>query len=411
MQNDQFTLFELNEHIRQVMVLNFPTTVWVSCEIGQVSYSRGHYFLDLVEKDELTDEIKAKSSAVLWRKKYLSLLKELGTTLDALLKDGMQVLLKVKLDFHEVYGIKWIIDEIDPAFTLGQLEVQRQQTILKLQEANMLQVNNQLYLPPVVQRIAVISSETAAGLADFRQQLKSNQFGYRYSVSLFTAAMQGQATEKEVRSRLKSIARRKDDFDCVVIIRGGGARLDLAAFDSYDLCCSIAEFCLPVIVGIGHEIDEVLADMVAHTSLKTPTAVAEFIINRNAIFETNLHEMAYYMQQRIQRQLQQENTLIQEIKSSLNYRLKECIQEEDNKLNKAEIASSTLVDFQLKSANQQLDNLEKTVYLLSPEAAYKRGFSLTTKGDKVIRSKKELKPGDTIKIHLADGEVESKIID
>lgn len=406
---DKFTLYELNEYIRQVMALNFPGELWVSCELGQVSQSRGHFWLDLTEKDKLTDTISAKATAVLWRKEYLRLLEELGTGLDTLLQDGMQVLLKVKIDFHEAYGLKLIVKEIDPSYTLGQLEIKRQQTILELRKAGLFDKNKEIPLPSVLQRVAIISSETAAGLADFQSQLLRNQYAYRFSLDLFPAAMQGAATEKEIRSQLKRIEKRKDRFDCVVLIRGGGARLDLSAFDALDLCKSLAEFPLPVLTGIGHQTDETVADMVANRSLKTPTAVAEFIINRNAVFETQIHELGLYLQQRVQRILQKEELILQQAEQTLKFASRGIFQKQKQELNSIENSIPTAVKFRLFAAEQQLKSIEKAVYLLSPEAAFKRGFSLSSKDGKVIRSVKDVKAGDTILTHLADGAVKSQV--
>lgn len=314
---NKFSLLELNEYIRQVLILNFSEAIWVSCEISQVNQSRGHFWMDLVEKDLLTDAVSAKSSAVLWRRDYLRLQMELGTSLDSILQDGMQVLLKVKINYHEAYGMKFIVEEIDPGYTLGQLEIKRQETILKLRKKGLFELNTSLKLPKVIQRIAVLSSETAAGLQDYLVQVKNNQYGYQFENQLFATAMQGKGVEKEMRSRLKSIERRRDEFDAVVIIRGGGARLDLSAFDGYGLCEIIAKFPLPILTGIGHDVDETVVDLVAHTALKTPTAVADFILNHNATFEGEMQHLARYVQQQSVRELKQQEMQLQQTEQTL----------------------------------------------------------------------------------------------
>ena len=409
--DNKFSLLELNEYIRQVLILNFSDAVWVSCEIGQVSQSRGHFWLDLVEKDLLTDAVSAKSSAVLWRQDYLRLQMELGTSLDSILQDGMQVLLKVKINYHEAYGMKFIVEEIDPGYTLGQLEIKRQETILKLRKKGLLQQNASLKLPIVIQRIAVLSSETAAGLQDYLVQMKNNQFGYYFDNQLFATAMQGQFVEKEMRSRLKSIARRQDEYDAVVIIRGGGARLDLSAFDSYELCKKIAEFPLPVITGIGHDIDETVADMVAHTSLKTPTAVADFILNRNATFEGEMQHLAQYVQLQAERELKAQEMQLQQAQQTIHFATHQYFRNQNMTLVQLERDIPTQIKFRLFAAEQQLKSLEKSVDLLSPEAAFRRGFTITTKGKEIVRSKEQLKKGDRIETYFEDGSVESEVVE
>ena len=408
---NKFSLLELNEYIRQVLILNFSDAVWVSCEISQVNQSRGHFWMDLVEKNLLTDAVSAKSSAVLWRRDYLRLQMELGTSLDSILQDGMQVLLKVKINYHEAYGMKFIVEEIDPGYTLGQLEIKRQETILKLRKKELLQLNKGLKLPPVIQRIAVLSSETAAGLQDYLVQMKNNQFGYYFDNQLFATAMQGQFVEKEMRSRLKSISNRRDEFDAVVIIRGGGARLDLSAFDSYDLCETIAKFPLPVLTGIGHDVDETVADLVAHTALKTPTAVADFILNRTAAFEGEMQYLAQYVQQQTQRELKNQEMQLQQTEQTLHFATKQYFRTKETELTQLERDIPTQIKFRLFAAEQQLKSLEKSVDLLSPEAAFRRGFAITTKGKEVVRSKEDLKKGDRIETYFVDGRVESEVLE
>ena len=400
----KYSLLELNNYIRQVLVLNFSESLWVSCEIAQIGHSRGHYYLDLVEKDTLTDAVAAKSQAILWRRDYLRLQIELGTALDSLLQDGVQVLLKVKVNYHEAYGLKFIIEEIDPAYTLGQLEIKRQQTILQLRKEGLFEQNKTRYLPPVLQRIAVLSSETAAGLQDYLVQTKQNPYGYRIDNQLFAATVQGTGVEKEMRSRLASIARRKEDFDAVVIIRGGGARLDLSAFDGYKLCKAIAEFPLPVLTGIGHDSDETVADLTAHTALKTPTAVADFILTRNAAFEGEMQHLGQYVFRYAAQQIKTAELEIKQAEQALHFSVKNYLRERESELRQAAKDIPAAVKFRLFAAEQQLNTLEKSIELLSPAAVLKRGFTLTEKDGKIMRSAADLQKGDVAVTHFWDGE-------
>ena len=281
-----YSLYELNEFLRRVVALNFSESVWVTAEIGQIGLSRGHYYIRLLEKDN--EEIVAEMSAVVWSTDFKRIQRTISGGLDTVFLEGMEVRLKGRLDFHERYGLKLIVEEIDPTYTIGKLEIQRRKLIAELQNEELLQLNAFLIPPSVWQRIAVISSETAAGWADFQNHIAENMYAYRFAIQLFPSAMHGQFVEREMLQQLERIKAMKDDFDAVVIIRGGGAKLDLTAFDNPSVCRAVARFPLPVLTGIGHEIDFTVLDMVAFTALKTPTAVADFLIESHLKFESSL---------------------------------------------------------------------------------------------------------------------------
>ena len=223
-----YSLFELNEYIRRVFALNFQDAIWIRCEIAQINASRGHHYLNLIEKSAEGEHIIAQSSAVLWASKYRQLRRQHKKLLSELLQNGVAVLLQVKIDYDERYGLKLLIEDIDPSYTMGQMELKRQQILETLQQENLLGVNSQIPLPTAIQRVAIISSETAAGLQDYLNQIATNSYGYQLSNQLFPAAMQGANVEKEVLRQLKKIAFLKDNYDAVIIIRGGGSKLDLS---------------------------------------------------------------------------------------------------------------------------------------------------------------------------------------
>jgi exodeoxyribonuclease VII large subunit len=302
----QHTLLEVNQFLRRVIVANLPEPLWVTCEIMQISTTRGHYYIDLVEKDAVTQQVVAQAQAVLWSGAYYRLKQKIGANLKDLLQVGVQALIRVRVDFSERYGLKLVVEDLDPAYTLGQMLLQRQQTILTLQKDGLLALNKTRPLPLLPQRLAIISSATAAGLQDFLQELTQNKYGYPFQYQLFTAAMQGQFTEKEVVHALERIAEQRTAFDAVAILRGGGSKLDLSAFDSLKMCKAIANFPLPVLTGIGHDIDEAVADLVAHTTLKTPTAVATFLVERCLTAEMSLRELSDAIRQGAQRHLTQQ---------------------------------------------------------------------------------------------------------
>ena len=401
-----YSLFEINEHLRRVVALNFQDAFWVRCEIAQVSLSRGHYYIDLVEKDEI---ITAKARAILWARKFRKIKGEVGKVVNDVLQEGMEVLLKLRIEFNELYGMQYFVEEIDPNYTLGQLEMQRRQVILNLKAAGLLQKNESIPLPMVLQRIAVISSETAAGYQDYLKQLATNPFGYSFDNQLFVAAMQGAQVEEELIRQLKSIEFQKNEFDAVVIIRGGGARLDLLAFDNENICRTVANFPLPVLTGIGHDIDETVLDVVAHSALKTPTAVADFLINHNLFFENKLLQTGSELQNLIQLNLREQNFILQNAEQVTRLRSQSILDAASQMIQYIENEIPRSVRHFLKTNNSELNYLEEKFELLSPEATLKRGFSLTSIDGKIIRSKKEVKKGDEITTQLQDGEIKSKV--
>ena len=259
-----YSLFDLNQFIRRVIALNLAQPVWIECEIGQCNISRSHYWLELIQQSEDNETVIAQASAVIWSKKHRQLRQQLGARLPQLLQEGMAVRLKVQVDYHERFGLKLMIDDIDSDYTLGQLALQRQAILQRLQQEQLLGRNAQTPLPTVVQRIAVISSARAAGYQDFVEQLNNNDYGYQYRLQLFPSAMQGAAVEKELFEQLQQIEQHRQRYDAVVIIRGGGSKLDLQAFDNYLLAQKVAQMPLPVLTGIGHDIDDTVLDAVAH---------------------------------------------------------------------------------------------------------------------------------------------------
>ena len=403
------SLFELNEHIRRALALNFPDAVWIRAEVGQLKESRGHFYFNLVQKSEETDELIARSDAVLWGRKFKSLARQHGSLINDLLQEGLELLLKVQVEFHESFGFKLMVEDIDPNFTLGKLAIERQKVLGKLKKKRLLEKNSLLTTPTVLQRIAVLSNSTAAGYHDFINQIQSNKYGHDYELELFPIALQGAKVESEILEKFEIIKSRKKEFDCVVIIRGGGSKIDLAAFDSFEIGKTIANFKLPVFTGIGHEIDEGIADYVAHTALKTPTAVAEFIISHNAYFEEQL--MRNWLQIReINTQILREAKLqLESIHQNIKHLSLENIRNQNRMIDYMEQEIPRAAKGVLKTEKSKVDNIEKLCKTLSPEQILKRGYSITTKKGKVIKNPKDLKKGDVVKTILKKGTVESKV--
>lgn len=403
-----YSLHEVNEFLRRILALNLPEALWIRCEIAQVSEARGHHFLELVQKAEESDEIIAQASAVIWQGVYRKLRGKMGLIVNDLLQEGIEVQLKAKIDFNERYGLKFIIEDIDPTYTLGKLEMRRQQTIEALQQANLMGRNALAPLSPVLQRIAVLSSERAAGYQDFSAHLKNNPYNYQFHCQLFNTAMQGDQVQPEMLKQLSLIEKQKERFDCVVIIRGGGARLDLAAFDSLEPCRAVAQFPLPVLTGIGHDVDETVLDMVAHSALKTPTAVADFMINRNLLFESALVNYAQRLRVFGMQQLKNQMFLLQGLHQKLKLQSNRKLGEANRMLDFIDNQIPDLIKFKLQDQRHQLDKLEKVVQLMSVEATLKRGFTITQKDGKILRSAEDVKSGDSLTTRFLDGEIQSK---
>lgn len=292
------TLRALNRYIRQALALNFPAPLWVTAEIAKIQYSRGHCYLELIEKktnrDENLpeeDEIAAQASAVIWKNQLATLRPKLGDQISDLLREGVELKLFVLVDYHERYGLKLIVQDLDADYTLGRMELTRRQTLLALKTEGLIERNKQVALPLAIQRIAVVSSPNAAGLQDFEQHLRHNPYGYAFSLKLHPVAVQGRDAALQTREALERIAQASGQYDVAIVLRGGGSRTDLAPFDDLRLCRTAANMPLPLLSGIGHDIDQSALDVVAHTALKTPTAAADFIIWHNAEFEGEILNM------------------------------------------------------------------------------------------------------------------------
>ncbi|MEG1898755.1 MAG: exodeoxyribonuclease VII large subunit [Bacteroidales bacterium] len=280
---DKISLLELQEQIKKGVEKSVPERVWVTAEISEINNNvSGHCYMDLVDYKEGEKGIAAKARGIIWSSAYRVIKPYFETTTGAMLSTGMHVLLKVQVQYSQIYGISLVVFDIDPSFTIGEFELKRQKTIKRLKDEGCFNVNSQLELPIIPRKFAIISSITAAGYRDFEKHLHNNEYGFSFYTQLFQAQMQGDDSPQSIISALDKIAcaiEETADFDAVLIIRGGGSAMDLSCFDDYDLAINIAQFPIPVITGVGHDHNYHICDMVAHTWLKTPTAVADFILD------------------------------------------------------------------------------------------------------------------------------------
>jgi exodeoxyribonuclease VII large subunit len=288
--DNKFTLFELNKKIKDALTNELPGTVWVKAEISEMKENRsGHCYLELVEREG--NQTIARARAIIWSYTYRMLKPYFESATGRLFTEGLKIMVLVTVEFHPVYGLSLNISDIEPAYTVGDIALQRKEIIDRLKAENVFNMNKEVPLPLVPQKIAVISSKTAAGYQDFISHLENNPAGYKFRITLFEAYMQGEEAAGSVIHALEEIFKYEEFFDAVAIIRGGGAAADLGCFDNYELALNVTQFPLPVITGIGHEKDDTILDMVAHTRLKTPTAVAEFFIAGADRFYDKLMEL------------------------------------------------------------------------------------------------------------------------
>lgn len=406
---EAFSLFELNEHIRRVIALNFQETLWVQCEISQVKQSRGHYYLDLVQKVPDQDEILAQMNAVIWAKTAWVIQRKLKDVFHQLLQDGMEARLKVRVEFHERYGLKLIIEDIDPSYTLGNIELRRREILETLGRMGLLEQNAKLPLPVVMQRIAVLSAEQAAGYQDFKHHLLHNAQRFRYWIDLYPIAMQGAQVENELINALERIAYARNHYDCVVIIRGGGSRLDLAAFDSLQIGKAIAEFPLPVLTGIGHDIDHTVADSVAHTSLKTPTAVADYVNELNTHYAQAVAQLYDAICQVGKRAIHSHRLELKHLGTLLQRAPREFLLRHTMQLEQYMSGFRNISRLCLQRQQDRIAHHELLLESLDPTTILQRGYSITTKNGSRIRSSSDVILGDEITTHLSTGQIQSKV--
>ena len=408
---ETLSLLELNGRVKSTIQFEMPDAYWVQAEISSISPSgQGHCYLELVQKDATGRIFLAKAKANIWRGTWLKLKPYFEAQTGETLKVGMKVLLQVTVTFHEVYGYSLVVQDIDPTYTMGDMARRRKEILEQLTKDGVIGLNKELEIPDLPNRIAVISSATAAGWGDFRNQLDGNIYGFRFYVKLFPALMQGDDVERSVITALNAVADRRDDFDLVVIIRGGGAVSELSCFDSYNLAFNIANFPLPVITGIGHERDDTVADVVAHTKVKTPTAAAEFIINRVFDTATRLEDLTRRMGDAVQDRMNSENVRIERLSQKLPSLFALLKARQEQLLETVWIRSVNGVRNLLTAQTHKLEIVDKTLSAADPAVILKRGYSLTRAGGRVVKCASDLKRGDRLTTVFADGSVESEIV-
>jgi exodeoxyribonuclease VII large subunit len=427
------SLYELNQEVRKILKDNLSENYWVIGEISEIKLNNtGHCYLELVEKDESTDGLRARARAIIWSTTFRILKPYFETTTGIALAKGIKVLVKVIVEFHELYGYSLIITDIEPSYTIGEFARTKQETINRLIEEGVIDMNKSLPFPLLPRKVAVISSETAAGYGDFCDQLLNNPYQYKFYIKLFPALMQGEEAEKSIIEALDNIYRYEDFFDVVVLIRGGGSQADLSCFNNYWLAYNITQFPRPVLTGIGHEQDESVVDIVAHTRLKTPTAVAEYLISIFQDAEDHIIELQNNITDRCLKNIVGEKDKINVLRINTFNSTVRLISQHSKK---AELLGSRIKSIfretviknsqwfvflqrnlkqhcagYISNKNYAIEILEEKNHYLDPRNILKRGYSITMHNGVHVKSAGELKSQDLIDTILYKGRIKSKVM-
>lgn len=427
----KLTLYELNEIVSETLQTVMPDEYWVEAELSEVREVRGHCYMELVQKDEQTNTPIAKASAKCWKNKWMLMRPYFERMTGQSLRAGMKVLLKVYANFHEAYGFSWIITEIDPVYTMGDMARKRQEIIAQLKAEGVFDLQKELTLPLFAQRVAVVSSEQAAGYGDFLRQLQDNDAGLSFDVQLFPAVMQGEKVEQSVINALNQINDQVDKFDVVVIIRGGGATSDLSGFDTILLAENVANFPLPIITGIGHDRDESVLDMISFQRVKTPTAAAAYLVEhlRNTWHRIDDAEQEIIQTVRHAMELEknrfdlltskipflfshvkhQQLTHLQQCQQRLTTSARLHVHQAQQHIEVHSARLSPTVQRLLLDTRHHLDLLEQRCSLLDPQLLLKRGYSITLRQGRAVRNAHQLKAGDEIETRVEKGIIKSTV--
>jgi len=428
------TLYELNSLVRQTIEYAMDSEYWVEAELSECRESRGHCYMELVQKDPMSNTPVARAQAKCWHSQWAMLQPYFERTTGQRLHAGMKVRLKVYPQFHEAYGFSWIVTDLDPTFTMGDMARRRQEIISQLKNEGVFDLQKELELPLFCLNIAVISSATAAGYGDFVNQLADSPFAFR--TQLFPATMQGEQVEQSIIAALERIFESEEfslHFDCVVIIRGGGATADLSGFDTLALAENVAQFPLPIITGIGHDRDESVLDMVSHTRVKTPTAAAQFLISHAEQTLQRIEDCETHLARYVPKRLEAERLRLVRLSEHIPPLFSLFRTRHEARLDQMQQRLTALVQRKTDREHQRLDNmverlpslaihtldthrhrlqlLEQRAKSLDPTLLLSRGYSITLLNGHVLRSPEQAQPGDTIETRLEKGVLQSKVLE
>ena len=429
---NHLSLYELNSLVRDVISMSLPDSYWVEAELSEAREGYGgHCYMELIEKDEFSNTPIAKAHASCWRNRWMLIKPHFERVTGQRIHAGMKVLLKVHAQFHENYGFSWIVDDIDPNYTMGDMARKRMEIINTLKEQGVFELQKELRLPMFCQRIAVISSATAAGYGDFCNQLADNDYGLQFKTCLYPAIMQGEGVEQSVIAALDRINEEYEQWDCVVIIRGGGATSDLSGFDTLALAENVANFPLPIITGIGHERDESVLDMISFQRVKTPTAAAAFLVQHLTDVYAMVMDAQEAISNYVKRRLQVERMRVDRLSGQLPMLFSLVKTKQGARLDRLMNRMSTHVQSKLADSHRRLDvlsgnlqpivarrlmterhqleMLEQRLKSQDPVLLLKRGYSITLRDGKAVKDAADLRSGDIIETRFAQGSVKSEV--
>ena len=409
MKNERYTLRQLNLLVREAIEDALPDEYWVEAELSECRENSGHCYMELIEKDERSNTPVARASAKCWRQTWMMVKPYFERTTGQPLRAGMKVLLRVYAQFHETYGFSWIVSDIDPTYTLGDMARKRQEIIRQLKEEGVFDLQRELRIPTFAQRIAVISAQNAAGYGDFCRQLEDNDYGFRFDVQLFPAIMQGEQVEQSVISALNQIYNLHSplNFDVVVIIRGGGATADLSGFDTLALAENVAQFPIPIITGIGHERDESILDMVANTRVKTPTAAAALLIDNLLRVLERLDDASQRISYAVNQRISNQKTKIATMTTLIPTLALRVVSDQRHRIELLENRLPVAIERRLTNQKHLLESLSIKLQGFDPQLLLSRGYSITLHNGRAVRDPRQLKPGDEIETRVEKGTIHS----
>ena len=438
-----FSLRQLNLMVRDAIETALPDEYWVEAELSECRENSGHCYMELIEKDDRSNTPVARASAKCWRQTWGMVKPYFERVTGQPLRAGMKVLLQVYAQYHEAYGFSWIVSDIDPTYTIGDMARKRQEIIRQLKEEGVFDLQRELRLPTFCKRIAVISAESAAGYGDFCRQLEENDYGFRFEVTLFPAIMQGEQVEASIISALDKIfqlqtesaelrTERYDNsqdgksayksnhtsqfsplssqFDCVVILRGGGATADLSGFDTLALAENVAQFPLPIITGIGHDRDESILDMVSHTRVKTPTAAAAFLIDNLRRVWERITDAESFISQYVTERLRYQQQHVSQLATLIPTLALRKLSDSRHRIDMIEGRLPVAIERRLTDQKHRIERLSILLQGFDPQLLLKRGYSITLHNGRAVHDPNQLKPGDEIETRVEKGTVRSKVI-
>ena len=405
----RLTLVELNGLVRDAIENALPEEYWVEAELSECREHGGHCYMELIEKDEHSATPVARASAKCWRQTWVMVKPYFERTTGQQLRAGMKVLLRVYAQFHEAYGFSWIVSDIDPTYTLGDMARKRQEIIRQLKEEGVFDLQRELRIPTFAKRIAVISAEHAAGYGDFCRQLEDNDYGFKFDVTLFPAIMQGEQVEASVVDALNEIYQRISDFDVVCILRGGGATADLSGFDTLALAENVAQFPLPIITGIGHERDESILDMISNTRVKTPTAAAALLTDNLLRVLERLDDASQRLSYSVNQRINSQKTRMATLTTLIPTLALRIVSDQRHRIETTKSRLPIAIERRLTNQKHLLESLSLKLQGFDPQLLLSRGYSITLKDGRAVRDPQQLKPGDEIETRVEKGTIQSVV--